>query len=85
MSVPSFVVLLRGKYLLRKVLERTSHVVNKLGSSFCNQSLALSFNEKEKSRSLIASVDTPFNLIVSYFARNLRRFALGLSKGCLPN
>ena len=73
------------KYLLRKALDRTSQVVNELGSSFCSQSLALSLNEKEKSRSQIASADTPLSLIESHFARNLRRCALGLSEGYPPN
>jgi len=71
--------------LLRNALERTSQVVNELGSSFCSQSLALSLNEKRKSRSQIASVDTPLSLIVLHFARNLRGCGLGLSEGYPPN
>jgi len=68
---PQLPVFPGGKYLLRKALERTSQVVNELGSSFCSQSLALSLNEKGKSRSRIASADTQLSLMVSYFARNL--------------
>ena len=60
-SVLDFAVLPGGKYLLRKALERIAQVVNESGSSFYSQSLALSLNEKGKSHSLIASVDTPFN------------------------
>jgi len=79
MSVLSLAVLPGGKYLLRNALESTSQVVNKLGSSFCSQSLALSRSEKGKSRRRIASVDTPFSLMVSHFARNLQRCTLGFS------
>jgi len=60
-------------------------VMNELGSSFYNQSLARSLSEKGKSRSLIASVDALSILMVSHFARNLRRCALGFSDGCPPN
>ena len=35
-----------------------------------------------RKRNLITSVDTPFNLMVSHFIRNLKRCALGFSKGC---
>jgi len=70
-SVLNYAVLLGGKYLSRNVLERITQVVNELGSSFCNQSLILSFNEKGKGLNLIASVDTPFNLMVLHFTRNL--------------
>jgi len=59
--------------------------VNELGSSFCSQSLALSRSKKGKSRKRIASVDIPFSLMVSHFARNLQRCTLGFSKGCRPN
>ena len=60
-------------------------MVNELGSSFCGQSLALSLSEKGKSRSLIGSLDAPLILMVSHFARNLRRCALGFSAGCPVN
>ena len=63
MSFISFAVLPVGKYLLRKALERLSQVVNKLGFSFCRQSLAQSLSEKGKSLSCMAPVDTPLNLI----------------------
>ena len=79
--VLSFAVLPGGKYLLRKALESISQVVNELGSSLYNQSLALSLSEKGKSRSLIASLDAPLILKVSHFARNLRRCALGFLEG----
>jgi len=85
MSFVNFTVLSGEKYLLGKALERVSHVVNELGSLFCCQSLALSLSEKGKSRSRLASTDTPFSVIVSNFTRNLRRCALGLFDGCLPN
>ena len=62
-----------GKYLLKNAVDRASQVVNKLGSSLRSQSLALSVSEKGKSLNLIASVETPLNLIVSHFARKLRR------------
>lgn len=84
-SVLSLAVFPSGKYLLRNALDRPSQVVNEFGSSFCNQSLGLSLSEKGKSHSRIASVDTPLILMVSHFARNLRRCALGLSAGCPPN
>ena len=84
-SVLSLTVSLGGKYLLRNALERPSQVVVEFGSSFCSQSLALSLSEKGKSRSRIASIDTLLILMVSHFARNLRRCALGLSRGCPPN
>ena len=71
MSVLSFAVLVCGKYLLRKALERTPQVVNELGSSFCSQLLALSFSEKGNMHSRMASMDTPLSLIVSDFVRNL--------------
>jgi len=67
----NFAILPYGKYLLRKALESISQVVNELGSSFYNQSLAMSLIEKGKSRNLMASVDTPLSLMVSHFARNL--------------
>jgi len=54
-------------------------VVKKLGFSFYNQSLALSFNEKGKSLSGIAPMDTPLSLIVFHFARNLLRYTFGFS------
>ena len=60
-------------------------MVNELGSSFWSQSLALSFSEKGKSGSLMASVDTLLSLMVSHFARNLQRCALGFLEGCPPN
>jgi len=85
MSVLSLAVLPGKKYLLRIALESTSQVVNELGSSFCSQSLALSHSEKGKSRKGIVSVDTPFSLMVSHFAGNLRRCMLGFSEGCPPN
>jgi len=85
MSVLSLAVLPGRKYLLRNALDRTSQVVNELGSPFYSQSLALSFREKGKSCRQIASVDTPLSLMVSHFARNLQRCTLGLSKGCPPN
>jgi len=85
MSVLNLAVLLGGKYLLRKVLERASQVVNELGSSFCSQSLALSLSEKGKNHRRMASADTPLSLIVSHFARNLLRRALGLLEGYLSN
>jgi len=47
-SVLSFAALPDGKYLLRKALESISQVMNELGSSFCNQSLALSSVRKGK-------------------------------------
>ena len=81
----SLAVLPGGKYLLRKAPESAAQVVNELGSSFCSQSLALSLSEKGKSRSLIASLDAPLILMVSHFARNLRRCVLGFSDGCPAN
>jgi len=71
--------------LLRNAFEITSQVLNELGSSFCSQSLALTRNEKGKSHRQIALVDTLFSLIVSHFARNLRRCTLGFSEGCPLN
>ena len=85
MSVLSLAVLPGEKYLLRNALERISQVVNELGSSFCSQSLALSFREKGKSRRQIALVDTPLSLMVLHFASNLQRCTLGLFEGCPPN
>ena len=76
----NFIVLPSEKYLLRKALGRVPQVVNELGSSFCIQSLDLSLSEMRKR----ASTDIPFSLMVSHFARNLRRCALVLSNGCLP-
>jgi len=70
---------------LWKALKRVSHIANELGSLFYSQSLALSLSESGKSRSRIASIDTPFCLMVLHFTRNLRRCMLGLSDGCLPN
>ena len=84
-SVLNFAVLPERKYLLRKALERTSHMVSELGSLFYNQSLTLSLNENRKSLMRIASTGIPFNLIVSHFARKLRRCMLGFSEGCPPN
>jgi len=69
------------KYLLRNALERPFQVVNEFGSSFYSQSLALSLNEKGKSRSQIASVYTPLILMASHFARNLQRYALDYLQG----
>jgi len=60
-------------------------VVNELGSSFRSQSLALSLNENRKSLIRIASVGTPFNLIVSHSVRKLQRCMLGFSEGCPLN
>ena len=60
-------------------------MVIELGSSFYSQSLALSLSENGKSRSLIASLDSPLILMVSHFARNLRRRALGFFDGCPAN
>ena len=71
--------------MLRKALESVSQVVKALGSAFCSQSLALSLNEKGKSRSLIALLDVLLILMVSHFARNLQRCALGFSDGCPAN
>ena len=85
MFVLSLAVLSGGKYLLRKAFERASQVVNKLGSSFCNQLLTLSLSEKGKSLNRIASVVTMLSLMVSHFVMNLQRCTLGLSEGCLPN
>ena len=85
MSVLSLTVLPSWKYLLRNAFERASQVVNELSSSFCSQSLALSLSENGKSLSRIASVVTPLSLMVSHFATNLRRCALGLSEGWPPN
>jgi len=65
MSILSFAILLGGKSLLRKALERTSYVEKQLGVSSNNQSLALYFSENEKSLSQIASFDAPFRLIVT--------------------
>jgi len=48
----------RGKYFLRKALDRASQVVNELGASLRSQSLALSVSEKGKSLNLIASTKT---------------------------
>jgi len=73
------------KYLLRKAFESASQVVNELGSSFCSQPLTLSFSEKGKILSCIASVDTPLNLMMPLFARNLRKCILGLFEGYPPN
>jgi len=84
-SILNFAGLYNEKYLLRKALERITQVVNELGSSFCSQSRVLFFNEKGKSHSQIASVDTLFNLMVSHFVRSLRRCALGFSEGCPPS
>jgi len=85
MSVLSLAVLPGGKYLLSKAFERASQVMNELGSSFCGQSLALFLSENMMSLSRIASVVTSLSLIVSHFARNLRRCTLGLSEGWPPN
>ena len=73
MSALNLAVLLGGKYLLKNAVDRASQVVKELGSSLRSQSLALSVNEKGKSRSLMASAGTPLSLIVSHFARKLRR------------
>ena len=62
----SLAVLPGGKYLLRKAFERVFQVVMEFGSSLRSQSLALSFKEKGKSLSLMASALTPFSLIVSH-------------------
>jgi len=70
-STLNFEVLLGGKYLLKKALERASHVPKEFGSSCCSQLLALSFNEKMKGLSSIAYGDTPLSLMVSHFKRKL--------------
>jgi len=71
-----------GKHLHRKALETVSYDVKAFGSSFYSQSLALSFKDKGKSYSRIASVGTPFSLIILH---SLRRCMFGFSKGCLLN
>ena len=73
MAALALVVSLGGKYSLRKAFEMASQVVNELGSSFCSQSLTLSFNENEKSHHLIASAEIPLSWIVSHLARKLQR------------
>jgi len=85
MSILNVAVLPSEKYLLRKALKRTSQVMNELGSSFSSQSFILSFSKNGKSRSQIASVDTPLSLMVSHFVGNLQRCTLGLSERCPPN
>jgi len=57
MSALDFTVLPNGNYLLRKALESSFQVVKELVSSFNTQSLALSFDKKEKSLNLTALVD----------------------------
>jgi len=57
--------------LLRNAVDRAFQVVKELGSSLRSQSLARSVSEKGKSRSLIASAETPLSSIVSHFARKL--------------
>jgi len=72
-SALNLAVLPGGKSLLRKALDKASQVVNELGSLLRSQSLALSVNKKGKSLSLITSAETPLHLIVSHFARKLRK------------
>jgi len=73
MSALNLAVLPGGKYLLKNAVNKASQVVKKLGSSLRSQSLALPVSEKGKSRSLMASAETPLSLIVSHFARKLQR------------
>ena len=59
--------------MLRNAVDKASQVVKELGSSLRSHSLVLFVSEKGKSHSLIASAETPLSLIVSHFARKLRR------------
>jgi len=67
-----------GKYLLRKALERLYQVVNELGSLFCGQSLAQSLNEKGKSCSRMALVDTPLKFMGSHFCKEFAKVHVGV-------
>ena len=72
-------VLLCGKYRARKTFFNSFHVVTELDGRDSIQALALSRNEKEKIRSLIASRITPFAFSVSVYCTNTDKCKFGSS------
>ena len=56
MSFLNFSVLAGGKYFERNLVAKVFQVVMEPAGSECSQALALSFNEYEKTHSLIASL-----------------------------
>jgi len=82
---PQLCSLARWKVFVEERLGECIPGGERVGLPFCSQSLALSLSEKGKSRSLIASLDAPLILMVSHFARNLRRCTLGFSDACPAN
>ena len=70
-SLKTFNVLEGGKYLVRKNLAKSSHVVKEPGGCDFNHIFALSFNMKENKHNFNALSVTQFDLHVLQISKNL--------------
>ena len=71
--------------MARKTLVNSSQVVIHPNGKECNQSLALSLNEKGNERNQLASIETPVSFNVSHTSKRAERCRFASSKGVPPN